>query len=142
MKLAIIRALAPILFTLSAVTSDAGTVTVSGVSRSTSAAQDSAWTARKDRHNADLCASKGLAASCTQAQFDAAGGSGTIYSGAQATHNYALDRFFELIEAVERQINDARKGDIQAAWQTATEAQRAAAYVAACTALGKTAECR
>jgi hypothetical protein len=98
----------------------AGTVTVSGVSRATTAAQDAAWATRKDIHNAQLCEDK----------------------GAQATQAYALDRFFEVIQAVERQINDSRKAELAAAWQTATEAQRAAAFGAACQALGKTTECR
>jgi hypothetical protein len=120
----------------------AGTVTVSGVSRATTAAQDAAWATRKDIHNAQLCEDKGLPRTCTQAQLTAAGGEGTIYEGAQATQAYALDRFFEVIQAVERQINDSRKAELAAAWQTATEAQRAAAFGAACQALGKTTECR
>jgi hypothetical protein len=130
------------LLVLAAASAQAGTITVNSTSRSTTAGQDAAWVARKDRHNADLCASKALPASCTQAQFAAAGGEGAIYSGAQATQTYALDRIFELIEAVERQINDSRKADVASAWQTATEAQRAAAYAAACQALGKTADCK
>jgi hypothetical protein len=114
----------------------AGTVQVNAVSRSTTAAQDQAWVARRDRHNAETCTAAGLAVGCTQAQVNAAGGSGTIYSGAGSTEAYFLDRVFELIAAVERQINDSRRAELNAKWNTATEAQRAAAFTAACSALG------
>lgn len=35
-------------------------------------------------HNARLCASRGLASNCTQAQFTTAGGTGTIYAATLA----------------------------------------------------------
>lgn len=116
----------------------AGTITVSGVSRTTTAAQDAAWTARKDANNRALCLSKGLTATCTQAQFSAAGGVGTIYEGASATQNFALDVIFNLINEVTAQVAAIERGDAVAAWNAATAAQRQQA----CIDLGKSATCQ
>ncbi len=132
-----------VLLTLAASFAGAGTITVSGVSRSTSAANDAAFTARKDVHNRNTCTARGLSASCTQAQLNAvsgcaAGACGTIYEGAQATQNYFLDIVFNQINEVTLQVQAYQEGDARAAWTAATPAQRQAA----CTALGKDANCQ
>ncbi len=126
------------LLVLASIPAAAGTITVTGVSRTTTAAQDAAWTARKDAYNRTQCASKGLSASCTQAQFTAAGGTGTIYEGASATQNFALDVIFNLVDEVTAQVAAIERGDAVNAWNMATPAQRQAA----CQALGKTAACQ
>lgn len=132
------NAILAVLLVLAATFASAGTITVSGVSRPTTAAQDAAFAARKDAYNRGQCASKGLPATCTQAQFTAAGGTGTIYEGAQATQNFFLDVVFNLISEVSAQVQAIERGDAVQAWNNATLVQRQSA----CQALGKDANCQ
>ena len=140
-----IRLVLAVLVSLLSLPAFAGTITVGGQSRTTTAAQDAAMATRRTQHNANLCTSKGLAASCTQAQLNAvlgcaAGACGTIYPlTAAGTADYFLDQHaMKIVAEVESQVVAIERGDAVSAWNSATPAQRSAA----CTALGKDANCR
>jgi hypothetical protein len=140
-----IRLALVVLVSLLSLPAFAGTITVGGQSRTTTAAQDAAMATRRTQHNANLCASKSLVVSCTQAQLNAvsgceAGACGTIYaSNAAGTADYFLDQHaMKIVAEVESQTAAIERGDALRAWNEATPAQRANM----CLAAGKDANCR
>ena len=113
-------------------------IQVGSVSKSTTAAQDSAVLALVQAKDAENCVAIGLAANCSQAQYDAsslARPGVTIYPRTAAgASQYVLDLIFSEIDTVvPAQQVQISQGAAQAAWIAASPAQQQAA----CTALGK-----
>jgi len=105
----------------------------------TTSAENAAQVYFRDQHNGQLCASVSLPATCTQAEFDAAGGVGTVYtSTAAGTKAFFLDK---IVEHLARQVSSYEseyKGRASNAWNIASSAEKQAA----CVALGKSADCK
>lgn len=93
----------------------------------------------RDQHNAQLCDSVGLSESCTQAEFDAAGGSGTIYtSNASGTRNFFLDKIVEHLQRQVASYESEYRGRANNRW---TDSGQSAAPVAFCTTVGLSSGC-
>ena len=113
-------------------------VQVGSVSKSTTSAEDNAVLALVQAKDAENCVAIGLAAICSQAQYDGsslARPGVTIYPRTAAgAMQYVLDLIFSEIDTVvPAQQVQISQGAAQAAWIAASPAQQQAA----CTALGK-----
>jgi hypothetical protein len=115
-------------------------VCIDTVCQGTTTDQNVAANKLKTAHNAALCEAIDLPYDCTQAQYDAAGGVGTIYpANGNGTKQFILDRVFvQLIDPFVDVAEGVKLADAVIAWKQASNAQRESA----CLALGKTAECK
>lgn len=131
--------LALALMTFASLADAAVLIQVGSVSKSTTTAQDNAVLARVRAKDAENCVAIGLAANCSQAQYDAsslARPGVTIYprTAAAVAMSYVLDLInSELDNVIPPQVSQISTQAAQAAWTAASPAQQQAA----CTALGK-----
>jgi hypothetical protein len=92
----------------------------------------------RDQHNEQMCDSVELPSDCTQAQFDAAGGSGTIYAtNAAGLRLFFMDKIFDHLARQQARDESEFKGRMDNVWQQASDAQKAAM----CAAGGADADC-
>lgn len=116
----------------------AAQVCVDTVCLTTTAEENQAETFFRDKNNRELCEGVGLPASCTQAEFDAAGGSGIVYTNdADGVRAYFLAGIADALQARVDYYDNSFDQRAKDAWASGSLAQRQAA----CAALGKASDC-